>query len=209
MPQKLTTAGGKDWESAITKQPVSGPVALEGENLAGDYQANRKYHGGPDKAICGYSTEHYPGWRDLLPDLPYGAFGENITVEGLTEDALCIGDTLSAASVQLQISQPRQPCANISKRWNAPSLPRLMEETGQTGFYARVLQTGQMAGGDTITVTARPHDGWTLARANQIMYTSDDPAEIAALRELALLSAEWKRILGRKLRRLAGHDDSE
>jgi len=203
MPRRLTTATGRAWESAIVKEKVLGSVALGEENLAGDYQANRKYHGGPDKAICAYSAEHYPDWNSFLGyDLGYGAFGENITIEGLTEDRLCIGDTLEIDGVALQISQPRQPCASISKRWSAPKLPRRMEETGWTGFYCRVLVTGDLRSDAEIHVTSRPNPDWTLLRANQVMYgdASISGPEIDALRALALLSAEWKRILGRKLR---------
>jgi MOSC domain-containing protein YiiM len=204
MPRKLTTATGREWETAIVKEPVAGTVALGKENFTGDYQANRRYHGGPDKAVCGYCAEHYPEWRAFVgKEMPYGAFGENITVEGLTEDLLCIGDTLQAGEVLLQISQPRQPCVNVSKRWASPKLPRRMEETGYTGFYCRVLQTGDMASGETLVVIARPHPEWTLARANAIMYAATpDPDAITALRAVPLLSAEWKRILRRKLAKI-------
>lgn len=202
MPQALQTPTGRAWQSAIAKTPVSGKVALVGENLAGDYQANRKYHGGPDKAICGYFAAHYPGWRDeFKTDMPFGAFGENITVGELTEDDLCIGDILTVGSCRLQISQPRQPCVNVSRRWALPSLPRRMEQTGYTGFYCRALETGELAPGDTLSVLERPCPGWTLMRANTLMYgTPLDADGVNELRALAPLSAEWKRILGRKLR---------
>lgn len=213
MPQRLVAHSGREWESAIVKQPVDGPVRLEYQNLNGDYQANRRYHGGPDKAVCGYSTEHYPDWRRYLsqkhPEREWdhfdsGAFGENITVEGLTEDVLCIGDTLSVGDVRLQVSQPRQPCANISKRWVVPTLPGIMQQTGRTGFYCRVLQTGDMATGDDLQVIERFHPDWTLLRANQIMYAdAPDTDELIDLRSLSLLSAEWKRILGRTLAKQA------
>ena len=206
LPQTLTTASGKAWTSAIAKQPVEKPVLLGQENLQGDYQANRKYHGGPDKALCGYSAEHFPYWHEILgKELPFGAFGENITVAGLTEDILCIGDVLAigTGNVRVQVSQPRQPCANVSKRWNQPILPRRMEETGWTGFYTRVLTPGEVTPGDSLTVQERPHEGWTILRANRLMYTENSNLdELTELRELSCLSAEWKRILGRKIARL-------
>lgn len=203
LPRTLTTVAGRSWTSAITKAPVDGTVSLGTENLAGDQQANRKYHGGPSKALCVYCAEHYPGWcAEFGLDLPFGAFGENLTTVGLTEENICIGDVfaLGEGDVRVQVSQPRQPCANISKRWAKPALPRRMEETGRTGIYLRVLQTGDVAAGDVIMLVERPHPGWTAQRANSLMYAPDAaPAEIAALCNLSALSAEWKRILGRKL----------
>jgi MOSC domain-containing protein YiiM len=206
MPRQMTTTQGRLWESAIVKSPIEGAVPVGKENLAGDAQANRKYHGGPDKAICVYCAEHYPVWRESLSlGLPFGAFGENFTVEGLTEDIVCIGDVLSVGTTRLQVTQPRQPCANIIRRWGQPDLPRQMQETGWTGFYFRVRLAGEIAAGQEVTVVERPHPGWTLLRANRLMY--GDPTaveEITALRALRFLSAEWKRILGRKLRRAQG-----
>jgi len=202
----MTTAQGRTWESAIVKVPVAGAVSVGKENLAGDAQANRKYHGGPDKAVCVYCAERYPVWRQSLGlDLPFGAFGENFTVEGLTEEVVCLGDVLSVGTTMLQVTQPRQPCANITRRWGRPDLPRRMEETGWTGFYCRVRVTGEIAAGQEITVVERPHPGWTLLKANRLMYGEPlSVEEITALRSLRFLSAEWKRILGRKLRRAQG-----
>lgn len=206
LPRKLTTAAGKEWTSAIAKTPVEKSVTLGQENLEGDYQANRKYHGGPDKAICFYPVEHLPRWHETLGmELPCGAFGENITAKGLTEDLVCIGDILEIGSggVRVQVSQPRQPCANVSKRWSRPDLPRRMEVTGWTGFYTRVMQAGDVTPGDTLTLRERPYPGWTILRANQIMYAqTPNPREITDLRDLPFLSAEWKRMLGRKITRL-------
>lgn len=204
MPHKRVSPQGRDWHTAIHKTPVAGRVPLGAENLAGDYQANRKYHGGPDKAVCAYSAEHYPGWRALLApvEVPFGAFGENVTVEDMTENIVCIGDVFRVGTATLQVSQPRQPCANVSKRWNCPDLPARIVETGRTGFYLRVLEVGEIGAGDTLVLLERAHAGWTLARANTLMYDdAADRAETEALRALPLLSAEWKRILGRKLAR--------
>ena len=208
LPKTLADSKGREWRTAIHKRPVEGRVPFARENLAGDYQANRKFHGGPDKAVCCYSAEHYPAWRDLLApaaEMPFGAFGENFTVEGLTEDRVCVGDVFTVGSARAQVSQPRQPCGNVSKRWERSDLPRLMEERGQTGFYLRVLEPGEVGAGDILTLAERPHPGWTLQRANTLMYADDegvDADEVAALRALAFLSAEWKRVLGRKLARV-------
>ena len=200
-PQKMQTAQGKVWESAIAKAPVIGPVMVESENITGDRQANRKYHGGPEKAVCGYSAEHYPFWQtEFGLEMPFGAFGENITVSHLTDDVLCLGDVLSVGDVRLQVSQPRMPCANVAKRWNQQRLPERMMATGFTGFYCRVLQTGTIEAGAAITVAERPLPQWTMLRMNRALY--DDaatPEEMEALRSVATLTGEWKRALGRKL----------
>ena len=203
LPQKLKTAQNRTWESAIAKAPVEGAVYLGEENFDGDYQANRKYHGGPDKAVCAYSAEHFPVWNARFDlSLPGGAFGENLTLLDLTEDTICVGDTLCIGSVILQISQPRMPCANVAKRWNQPDLPQAMMDTGYTGFYCRVLQKGELQAGQTVSVTHRIYPEWSVARTNQTLYgDAASKEEIAALRDLPLLTGEWKRALGRKLQK--------
>lgn len=199
-PRTERTGTGRVWESAIVKEAIAERVALGEINLAGDEQADKRHHGGPDKAVCCYSAEHYPHWRALLSlDMLPGAFGENFTTEGLTEERACIGDVFTAGSALVQISQPRQPCANISRRWGRPDLPRRMEQNGWTGFYLRVLRTGEVSAGDALTLVERPHPDWTLLRANAAIYAADaEPEERAALAALSALSAEWKRMLGRQ-----------
>jgi MOSC domain-containing protein YiiM len=198
-------ANGRKWHTAIFKEKVNGPITLVGDNLTGDYQANRKYHGGPDKAVCFYPEEHYAHWQSTVhPNMEAGAFGENVTVSGFTEPDVCIGDTLQIGTCLLQVSQPRAPCANVSKRWHNNKLPALMEATGYTGYYARrISDGGELQIGDTVTVIARPYPDFTIARANALMY-GDNPKkeEIEAFRALPLLSGEWKRGFGRKLEKL-------
>jgi MOSC domain-containing protein YiiM len=208
-PQKMTTAQGREWTSAIGKKPVEGAVSVGKENVAGDAQANRKFHGGPDKAVCVYCAEHYPVWRmERGIEMSFGAFGENLTIEGLTEEAVCIGDELVIGTVRLQISQPRIPCANLQKRWNWRELPERMQETGWTGFYCRVIEIGELRAGDSLNVAARPYPDWTILRANRTIY-ADAPErnELAALGAIPILSGEWRRISKRMLRKLDGLDD--
>ena len=202
IPSTVTLSNGRAWTSAIRKSPTMDRILLSGENFEGDYQANRKYHGGPDKVVCGYCAAHYPGWQRIYgSDFTFGAFGENITIEDLTEADLCIGDILQLGEAVVQVSQPRQPCANISKRWNAPKLPAQIQDTGKSGFYLRLIIPGTVGAGDTLTLLSRTNPQWDLLRCNRIMYSdkAEDTADIRTLREVALLSAEWKRILGRKL----------
>lgn len=191
------------WTTAFYKEPVSGPVALSRTLLEGDGQADEVHHGGPDKAVLAYSADHYPAWRQELnlPDLPSGAFGENFTVAGLTEADVCIGDTWRIGpKVLVQVSQPRQPCWKLARRWRIKNLALLVEQSGRTGWYLRVLQPGTVEAGMTLTLLKRPYPQWTVARASEVMHVVrhdlDLAAELAAIPELA---ASWQATLRRRV----------
>lgn len=188
----------RPWRTAFFKSPVSGPVCVSGVGVAGDAQANRKFHGGPDKAVLAYAAGHYELWRAELamPDMPYGGFAENFTVSGLDEDSVCIGDTFAIGDVQLQVTQPRQPCKNISHRWHLPQLTSLVEHTGRTGWYLRVLREGSVSAGCAIELVDRPAPDWSVTRASQVMrHRRRHPDEAAALAALPFLSAAWQRTI--------------
>ncbi|WP_290591338.1 MOSC domain-containing protein, partial [Alicyclobacillus sp.] len=141
------------WRSAIWKTPVQGPVWLGEENLAGDGQADRKNHGGPHRAMLWYAAAHYPHWRAELglETLLFGWFGENLTVEGLDEASVCIGDVYRIGGPDgpvVQVSQPRKPCWKLARRVGVPDLVSRVESTGRSGWYTRVLKTGWVAPGD-------------------------------------------------------------
>ena len=138
--------------TSIFKDPVSGPVRVAGVNLDGDRQADLVVHGGPDKAVYVYPAEHYPAWeRELGRSLPWGAFGENLTVSGLPlEDAICIGDRLRAGSAELLVVQPRLPCFKLGIRFNDPGMLRRFLVSGRTGYYLRILSEGDVEAGDSI-----------------------------------------------------------
>ena len=202
---RLVEWRGQVVSTGIFKEPREGRVRLRRLNLDGDRQADLTVHGGRDKAVYVYPSEHYTSWQAELPDakLSAGSFGENFTTEGLTEDVVCVGDTFTVGGCVVQVSQPRQPCSNISRRWERPDLPRRMEENGWTGFYLRVLQTGEVGAGDALRLVERAHPDWTLLRANAVIYDKNaDPEEAAELASLQGLSAEWKRMLARKLRKI-------
>jgi MOSC domain-containing protein YiiM len=153
------------WTSGIAKHPVSGAVRVGTTNLAGDGQADLSVHGGPDKAILGYASAHYPHWaRDLGVELPAGAFGENLLIAGQDEDSVCIGDTYAIGSAVLQVSQPRQPCWKLASRWGVPTLPALVERSGRGGWYLRVVQAGELEAGDQVELIGRPQPDWTVRR---------------------------------------------
>ncbi|MBI1177874.1 MOSC domain-containing protein [bacterium] len=185
----------KPWTSGFHKQAVAGRIWLGYEGLRGDQQADRENHGGVDKAVCVYAAEHYPSWRDVLklPEMAHGAFGENFTVQGLMESEICIGDVFQVGAARVQVSQPRQPCWKLARRWRIKDLSAQVEQNGRTGFYFRVLQHGWVEAGDTIELVDRSFPRFAVAYANQIMHRRKN--DIAAAMELAscpLLSGSWK-----------------
>jgi MOSC domain-containing protein YiiM len=185
----------KPWQTGFHKQPCLENLWLGYEGFRGDEQADRRHHGGSEKAVCMYATEHYPYWRErlALPDLAYGAFGENLSLTGLVETETCIGDVFSLGAARVQVSQPRQPCWKLARRWRVKDLAAQVEQTGFTGFYLRVLQHGHVRAGDTLTLLDRPFPAWSIHLCNEIMHHRK--ADTAAARDLAqcpLLSASWK-----------------
>jgi len=185
----------KPWETGFFKAPLTGPAWLGYEGFRGDEQADRRFHGGPEKAVCVYSSEHYDYWRGHLSraDLPYGAFGENLTVQGLRETQLHIGDRFSVGEAEVQVSQPRQPCWKLARRWQVKDLALQVEQTGFTGFYFRVMKHGQVKSGDELILIDRPFPEWSIGRCNEIMHHSKNDAEAAHdLASCPLLSSSWK-----------------
>ncbi len=191
----------KEWETGFFKEPVAGEVFVGLEAIEGDAQADRVNHGGPDKAVCVYAAAHYPDWRQSLnlPEMPFGAFGENFTVEGLVEDEVCIGDVFEAEGVVFQISQPRQPCWKLSRRWKVKDLSARVVANGRTGWYFRVLQTGRVSAGTMLRLRERPHPNWTVTAANGVMHLRQGGDEAAAgLAACAALSGSWRESLERR-----------
>ena len=147
---------GRTVKSSIWKEPVSGPVAVSETNLEGDRQASAVLHGGIHKAAYAYSFDHYPWWADQLgrDDLKPGMFGENLTIGGLDESHVRIGEHWLAGSVVFVITGPRIPCSNLAMKFNDRSLPHRFTESGYPGVYLRVLRTGWVAAGDPVEKTA-------------------------------------------------------
>lgn len=193
------------WTTAFFKQPVTGPLTLRPTNLDGDEQADLVNHGGIDKAVCVYPADHYPAWRERLarPDLPWGAFGENFTLSGLVEADVCVGDVWSiGGEVRVQVSQPRQPCWKLARRWREKTLTAEVVGTGKTGWYYRVLHPGVVEAGLPLTLLDRPRPQWTITACNGVMYGDRSDRESAArLAALPELSTSWRETL---LRRVAG-----
>ncbi len=150
-PREVKTRNGAVLTS-IFKSPVHGKVALRGYNLEGDRQSDLKVHGGPNKAVYLYPSEHYSYWAQELPDmdLPLGVFGENLTTEGVSEETLHIGDQLRIGTATLQISQPRMPCYKLGIRFNRDDMVKRFWNSGRSGIYFSVVKEGEMEAGDGI-----------------------------------------------------------
>ena len=141
-------------ETGIFKEAVEGRVAVRRLNIDGDRQADLEVHGGLDKAIYAYPAEHYPFWREQFPEmeLPWGMFGENLTLTGLLEDTVHIGDLFQVGSAKLMVTQPRLPCFKLGIKFGRDDILKRFLLSGMTGFYFAVLEEGEVAAGDTINL---------------------------------------------------------
>jgi MOSC domain-containing protein YiiM len=191
--------------SAIGKVVVSRPLHLGVNGFDDDAQADLRHHGGPDKAVHHYPAEHYATWQRELPEispecfLP-GAFGENLSTLGLTEENACIGDIFRIGDAHLQVSQARQPCWKLNVRFGQPEMSKKIQDSGRTGWYYRVLKTGEVAPGAEIQLLERPCPDWPLARLLNYLYI--DPLNIEALMQmetLTVLPAAWREMAQRRL----------
>ncbi|SMP64849.1 MOSC domain-containing protein [Noviherbaspirillum suwonense] len=174
-------ANGRQVATAIHKQPVAGPVAVGRLGLDGDAQADRRLHGGPGKAVYAYPLEHYAFWQTQRrlagkgdAALVHGALGENLTVQGLLEDACWIGDRLAVGTALLEVSEVRTPCFKLNVKMGLSHAARLMDQSGHTGFYLRVLRPGMIAAGDAVTVLPGPRS-LTIAQINAGRRTARQP----------------------------------
>lgn len=185
----------KAWETGFLKEARTGRCWLGYEGFRGDEQSDRRFHGGTDKAVCVYAVEHYDYWRGHLaqPALTPGGFGENLTVEGLMEPAVCVGDVFRVGEALVQVSQPRQPCWKLARRWRVKDLAVQVERTGFTGYYFRVLHHGWVSAGDAVAREDRPFPRWTVEECNQVMHHRKTDREAAlALSACPALSASWR-----------------
>jgi MOSC domain-containing protein YiiM len=201
---QIMPLGPEGVPSAFVKHPVAGPVEVTALGLVGDAQADLRVHGGPEKAVYGYSTANYAAWRAEYPRhvalLGPGGFGENLAIDGLAEADLCVGDVHAIGGALLQVCQPRQPCFKFALRFGDKSLPRAMVHNGRSGWYYRVLQTGSLATGDTVTLHERPNPDFPFARLVAIVGrarpTRDELTRMATMPGLA---NQWQEVARRML----------
>ena len=201
-PQKFGPGGRK---SAIRKQPVTGPVAIGLQGLAGDSQADRQHHGGPDQAVHHYAYDHYERWRREYPEAlgelsEPGFFGENLSTLGMTEKDVCVGDRYRLGTAILEVSQGREPCWKLAHRIGGPDFARRVQETGTTGWFYRVLEAGIAEAGQPLEFLERPHDNWTLAHLLEGFYLRPlDRDFLQGMAALPALSVGWREKAQKRL----------
>jgi MOSC domain-containing protein YiiM len=199
----MGTEGASDrldrpWTSAIWKTPVTGTVWAGREGLAGDVQVWTKGHGGPERALLWYSMSHYPAWRREWgsSDVGPGGFGENLSVEGLEETTICVGDLFRLGEVRVEVSGPREPCNNLVRRHRRADLIERVIATGRAGWYARVLTEGWLEAGMPLVLIDRPYPQWPIARAVAVKRArSANPTEARLLAACPALLADWRAAL--------------
>ena len=197
-------------QSSINKQPIDGPIYVGVDNLAGDKQADLAVHGGRDKAVYVYPKEHYSYWQQStgllrtprlkLPKNPHGSFGENLTLSGLIEDTVYIGDVFACGEVVLQVTQPREPCWKLAFKFKQKKLPMWVITSGRTGWYMRVLQEGTIESGMTITQVEQGCQDWSVLTCNQLYHgRTVNPDKLKLLVDCAALSQSWHNSFERRL----------
>ena len=188
--------------TSIFKTPVRERIWLRKLDLDGDQQADLTVHGGPDRAVYGYPLEHYDYWHRELPDaeLPPGAFGENLTTEGLLESEVRIGDLFRLGGAQIVVTQPRLPCYKLQAKFRRADIVKRFAESRRTGFYFRVAQEGQVAAGDTIELVQRQPGNLTISDIVTLYLSSvrDVPMLRRAV-ELEALPTGWRDYFRRRL----------
>ncbi len=191
---------GREIQTGIFKQSVTDALELGVLGFVDDVQVNRKYHGGPDKAVCAYASEHYDFWAEVLEhELPNGSFGENFTLSGLLEDEVHIGDVFKVGAARVQISQPRQPCGTLAARFGIKNFVKQVVDSGMTGWYFRVLEPGTVQAGDRLELVSRGEV--SVQAANLVMHHKKMPREkIENLLAQPALSQAWRDQLENRLK---------
>jgi MOSC domain-containing protein YiiM len=193
---------GRTVTTGIFKQPVVGRIRLRQHNLAGDAQADLSVHGGAYKAVYLYPAEHYPAWRQELPEmeLPWGMFGENFTTEGILESSVRIGDRLRVGGAVVRVTEPRMPCYKLGLRFGRDDILKRFLASGRTGMYLAVEREGEVEAGDTFTLLSRDSHGLTIADMTRVFaHDKDDIDLLRRLVQLPGLSPSWRGYFQRQL----------
>ena len=199
-PEVIGRHRGHPILSAIRKRPVPGPVLrLDDLNLEGDRQADLRVHGGPDKAVYAYPSEHFAAWSEELGQpLGPGAFGENLTTAGVVESEVGIGDVWVWGEARLQVAQPRWPCFKLALHRATGDMASRFRARGRTGWYLRVLRTGNVPVGGPILVERRDPSGVTVLDAHRATLPGAACEDVDRVLAVEALAAEWRHILQRR-----------
>ncbi|MGO1343968.1 MOSC domain-containing protein [Chromohalobacter japonicus] len=197
---------GSDKASGIIKRPIADACYLGLEGLVTDEQADRRLHGGVEKAVHHYPFEHYAFWRCELGDLPVlsseGAFGENLSTTGFTEKTVAVGDIFRLGEATLQVSQGRKPCWKLNLRFDIPDMALRLQNSGRTGWYYRVLAPGIVKTGDELIRLESPSPEWTLHRIWHALYVDMlNTDTLSAIASLDGLSDSWRKIASQRLKK--------
>ncbi|CCO48931.1 putative Molybdenum cofactor sulfurase/Pyruvate kinase [Vibrio nigripulchritudo SOn1] len=189
--------------SGIDKHPVDTRHWVNLLGLVGDEQADKRYHGGVEKALHAYASEHYDRWIAKLGDTPMfhrvGAFGENLSTQGLDEDSVCLGDIYQIGECLVQVSQGRMPCWKLNIRFGRLDMSLLLQETLWTGWYFRILREGNIGAGDDIYLCERSFPEWPLSRVIGLIFTGCLEEEKLKLLLNAPLVDSWRKLVERRL----------
>ena len=198
---------GRAVVTGIFKEPVAGRVAIRWLNLEGDRQADLTVHGGPEKAVYAYPAEYYAFWREQFPemDLPWGMFGENLTIEGLLDESVHIGDRFQVGSAHLVVTQPRLPCYKLGLKFGRDDILKRFLQSRLTGFYFAVLKEDEVAAGDPIRLLHRDEHQVRVADVTRLY--RQDRYNLDLLRRVLTveaLSASWRDYFLQRLAQLTG-----
>jgi len=205
MPRIVRDPQGREVTTSIFKSPVPGPLLLRRLNLDGDLQSDLTVHGGKNKAVYAYASEHYDYWRGQLPDFEFtwGSFGENFTTEGLLETEVHIGDRFAIGSAEFTVTQPRLPCYKLGIRFEADDMVRKFLASRRTGFYFAVTKEGQVAANNEIKPLTTNPNGITIAAFLELYlakrWTSADADSVHKLFDLPSLPNDWKSYFDHRL----------
>jgi MOSC domain-containing protein YiiM len=196
---RVAPLGPEQVPSGFVKHRRTGTVQVSLLGLEGDEQADLSVHGGPEKAVYAYAQSHYPAWAAEFPQLAAsfqgGAMGENLTVAGMDEAAICVGDIHAVGSALLQVCQPRQPCFKFALRHGNNQLPKSMVRSGHAGWYYRVMREGVLREGDAIALRERPNPDFPFQRLIEIVNHGNASAdELARMSEMPGLASQWRDI---------------
>lgn len=193
----------KPWETGMFKDEFSEQIMLRKTGFIGDEVADKKNHGGPEKAVFAYPIKHYTYWKEELEleSIDMGAMGENFAVLEMDEFTVCIGDTYKIGDAVIQVTQPRQPCWKPARRFGIIDFALRIQKSGRTGWYFRVLQEGNVISGIDLELIDRPYPEWSIAACNEVMHVyKDDLRKADDLASCDLLGENWKRTLNKRLR---------